>query len=262
MATKPHAFRIATDAYSVALAQGSSKTNARWESTAFDDRLPCAQPSRLRIGEFEVNLRTGELRTGVSTVRLQEQPFQILRLLLGHDGEVVTRDEIQEKLWADGTIVDFDHSINAAIKKLRKGFGDSADDPRYVETVARRGYRLMLPVQWPQHVETDPLPAEQVRNDRRSVQDPAHLTEGGIAKRRSLRTFDGGTTGVATSPSGSRPLPHSPQPKAGQQFTATMQHRKLEDRLLFLERLVLARVRGLRRRQRCLFRLQPAAHKT
>lgn len=101
----------------------------------------------VRLGAVEVDLRSGELRANHKIVRLQEQPFQILLQLIESDGELVTREELQRKLWPNGTIVDFDHSINTAIKKLRQAFGESADDPKYVETVSTRGYRLLFPVQ-------------------------------------------------------------------------------------------------------------------
>jgi len=100
----------------------------------------------IQFGIFEVDLRAGELRRNGSKVRLQEQPFQILTLLLEHSGEVVTREELRNKLWPADTFVDFDHSLNAAIRRLRDALGDSAENPRFVETVARRGYRFLMPV--------------------------------------------------------------------------------------------------------------------
>lgn len=100
----------------------------------------------VRFGVFEVDLRAGELRRSGSKVKLQEQPFQILAMLLERPGEVVTREELQKKLWPADTFVDFDHSLNAAIRRLRDALGDSAENPRFVETVARRGYRLLAPV--------------------------------------------------------------------------------------------------------------------
>jgi serine/threonine protein kinase len=99
---------------------------------------------RFRLGVFEIDLRAGEVRDGGHAVVLPEQPFQILRMLIEHPGELVTRDEIQKALWPNDTVVEFDHSINAAVNKLRQALGDSAGAPRYVETVARRGYRLMM----------------------------------------------------------------------------------------------------------------------
>jgi DNA-binding winged helix-turn-helix (wHTH) protein len=80
-------------------------------------------------------------------MRLQEQPFQVLKMLIEHAVEVVTREEIRKQLWPNDTVVEVDHSINAAIKKLRMALGDSAEEPKYVETVARRGYRLIVPVE-------------------------------------------------------------------------------------------------------------------
>src|ERR671919_1757295 len=97
----------------------------------------------LRFGSFELDVRSRELRTGTATVRLQEQPFEILRMMLERPGAVVTRDELRRRLWPDGTFVDFEHSLNAAVKRLRAALGDDADNPRYVETLPRRGYRFI-----------------------------------------------------------------------------------------------------------------------
>jgi TolB-like protein/DNA-binding winged helix-turn-helix (wHTH) protein/Flp pilus assembly protein TadD len=106
-------------------------------------------PRMVRFGVFEVDLRAGELRKQGSKIKLQEQPFQILSLLLEHPGEVVTREEIQKKLWPVDTFVDFEHSLNAAVKRLREALGDSAETPRFVETIPRRGYRFIYPVERP-----------------------------------------------------------------------------------------------------------------
>jgi cholera toxin transcriptional activator len=103
----------------------------------------------LRFGVFEANLAAGELRKNGSRVRLQEQPFQLLALLIERPEQLVSREELRNKLWAADTFVDFDHSLNTAIKKIREALGDSAVNPRYVETVARRGYRFLAPVQTP-----------------------------------------------------------------------------------------------------------------
>jgi DNA-binding winged helix-turn-helix (wHTH) protein len=102
--------------------------------------------SVLRFGVFEVDLQAGELRKSGLKIKLQEQPFQILSLLLEHPGEVVTRDEIRNRLWPADTFVDFDHSLNSAVKKLRQALGDDPDNPRFIETLPRRGYRLIVPV--------------------------------------------------------------------------------------------------------------------
>src|ERR1700687_5244551 len=98
---------------------------------------------RLRFGVFEMDLRTGELRKHGMQVRLQKQPFQVLAMLLEHAGEVVTREELQKNLWPADTFVDFDHGLNKAINKIRDALGDSAESPRFIETVARRGYRFI-----------------------------------------------------------------------------------------------------------------------
>jgi cholera toxin transcriptional activator len=100
-----------------------------------------------RFGVFELDLTSGELRKNGAKLRLQDQPFQVLALLLERAGSVVTREEIREKLWPADTFVDFDHSLNTAVNKLREILGDSASSPRYIETLARRGYRFIAPVQ-------------------------------------------------------------------------------------------------------------------
>jgi Tol biopolymer transport system component/DNA-binding winged helix-turn-helix (wHTH) protein len=100
----------------------------------------------IQFGVFEVDLRAGELRRNGARVKLQEQPFQILALLLERPGDVITREELQSRLWPADTFVDFDHSLNAAVRRLRDALGDSAENPRFVETVARRGYRFLAPV--------------------------------------------------------------------------------------------------------------------
>jgi TolB-like protein/Flp pilus assembly protein TadD len=99
-----------------------------------------------RFGSFEVDLDSGELRKTGIRIRLPEQPFQILQLLLARPGELVTREELQHRLWSDNTFVDFDHGLNRAINKLREALCDSAEAPRYIETVPRRGYRFVMPV--------------------------------------------------------------------------------------------------------------------
>lgn len=100
-----------------------------------------------RFGVFELDLSAGELRKNGVKLRLQGQPFQVLALLLERAGDVVTREELQQRLWPSDTFVDFDHSLNTAINKVREALGDSASSPRYVETLARRGYRFIAPLQ-------------------------------------------------------------------------------------------------------------------
>src|ERR1700735_2138617 len=99
----------------------------------------------LRFGVFEADVQTGELTKHGKRVRLQEQPFQLLVMLLGKPGEVGTREELRNRLWPQ-TIVDFDHGLNKAISKIREVLGDSSEHPRFVETVARRGYRFLADV--------------------------------------------------------------------------------------------------------------------
>lgn len=100
----------------------------------------------VRFSVFDVDLRTGELRRNGSKVRLQEQPFQVLSVLLERPGEVVTREQLRARLWPSDMFVDFDHSLNTAVRRLRDALGDTAENPRFVETVARRGYRFLAPV--------------------------------------------------------------------------------------------------------------------
>jgi TolB-like protein/DNA-binding winged helix-turn-helix (wHTH) protein/Tfp pilus assembly protein PilF len=120
----------------------------------------------VRFGVFEVDLRAGELRKQGVKLRLPEQSFQILAMLLEHPGELVTREEIQDRLWPNDTIVEFENSINAAVRRLRLALGDSADEPRFVETLARRGYRLIVEVERPpeagNRAEPSPSPSPEV----------------------------------------------------------------------------------------------------
>jgi TolB-like protein/DNA-binding winged helix-turn-helix (wHTH) protein/tetratricopeptide (TPR) repeat protein len=109
-----------------------------------------------RFAAFEVDTRAGELKKHGLRIRLQEQPFQVLAILLQRPGEVVTREELRQRLWSEDTFVDFDHSLNTAINKLREALSDSPDSPRYIETLPRRGYRFIAPVE---QVPAAPVPA-------------------------------------------------------------------------------------------------------
>src|ERR1700687_5719676 len=100
----------------------------------------------LRFGVFEVDLRSGELRKQGIRIKLQDQPFLVLKLLLQRSGELVTREELRLQIWAADTFVDFDNGLNISINKLREALGDSADSPRFIETLPRRGYRFIVPV--------------------------------------------------------------------------------------------------------------------
>src|SRR5437879_12602047 len=103
----------------------------------------------VRFAVFECDLGTGELRKLGLRIKLKGQPIDVLAMLLEHPGEVVTREELQKRLWPADTFVDFEHSLNAAIKRLRAALGDSADSPRFIETLARRGYRFIAPLSQP-----------------------------------------------------------------------------------------------------------------
>src|SRR5271168_128577 len=106
-------------------------------------------PSRVTFGLFEADLQTGELWKAGKRIKIQSQPFKVLSILLEHPGEIVTREELQLRLWGKNTIVDFDHSLGTAINKIREALGDPAENPRFVETLARRGYRFIAPVRHP-----------------------------------------------------------------------------------------------------------------
>jgi cholera toxin transcriptional activator len=101
-----------------------------------------------RFGVFEADLDARELRKQGRRIRLQEQPFAVLAILLERPGSVISREDIRQKVWASDTFVDFDHSLNTAVNKIRETLGDSAGSPRFVETVARRGYRFVGQVSW------------------------------------------------------------------------------------------------------------------
>lgn len=109
--------------------------------------VPAEPAKNLRFGEFEIDLQTAELRRNGQRSILQGQPFQLLAILLERPGELVTREELKKRLWSANTFVDFDHSLNKAVNRLREALQDSADQPRYVQTIARRGYRLIVPVE-------------------------------------------------------------------------------------------------------------------
>ncbi len=157
-------------------------------------------PNRVRLGAFEVNLRAGELWADGQVIRLQEQPFQILRMLIESNGEVVAREAIQKKLWPNDTVVEFDHSINTAIKKLRQAFGDSADKPFYIGTVARRGYRLLIAVTMPGASTSEgsapsPPPALELREDAVSTLEGSFVGKK-VSHYRVLELIGGGGMGM------------------------------------------------------------------
>ena len=105
------------------------------------------QARSYRFGVFELDAVTGELRRKGLRVKLHTQPFQVLSMLLARPGEMLTRDEICRELWPDGTFVDYEHGLNSAVNRLREALGDKASNPRFIETLARRGYRFLAPVE-------------------------------------------------------------------------------------------------------------------
>jgi TolB-like protein/tetratricopeptide (TPR) repeat protein len=133
----------------------------------------------IRFGHFELDVRSRELRKGDARIRLQDQPFEILHLMLQRPGDVVTREELCKRLWPNGTYVDFEHSLNAAVKRLRAALGDDADNPQFVETLPRRGYRFIASLQT--HDTSAPATASTASAARLVVlpfaslsDDPAH----------------------------------------------------------------------------------------
>src|SRR2546425_10284634 len=139
------------------------------------------RPSRgiIRFGAFELDFRASELRKQGTKIKLQEQPFQILQVLLQRPGETVTREELQQKIWPSDTFVDFDHGLYNAIKRLREALGDSADTPRFVETLSRRGYRFVGKIECdaPQMRSLAVLPLENLSRDPEQEYFAEGLTE-------------------------------------------------------------------------------------
>src|SRR6201993_67827 len=136
------------------------------------DRMPSPDVllPLLRFGDFELDLRAGELRKQGRRMRLQEQPLRVLSMLLERPGELVTREQLRLQLWPADTFVDFDHGLNSAVARLRESLNDSAEQPRYVETVPRRGYRFIGDVQ-----EADPKPEVQSASEEIPKPSPYRL---------------------------------------------------------------------------------------
>jgi DNA-binding winged helix-turn-helix (wHTH) protein len=153
----------------------------------------------VRFGPFELDLGSGELFKIGQQVQLQEQPFRILKLLIERPGELVTREEIRGHLWPNGTVVEFENAVNAAIKKLRSALGDSAEEPRYIQTLKRRGYRLIVPVEGPPNSSVDPAGAgnPMARNtERQPFIAIRHLTGQQISHYCVLGVIGAGGMGV------------------------------------------------------------------
>src|SRR6185503_6195228 len=135
----------------------------------------------LRFGVFELDSVSGELRKNGLKIRLPEQSFQVLKLLLSRPGDVVTREELQQVLWTSDTFVDFEVGLNSAVRKLREALDDSAENPRFVETLPRRGYRFVGPV------AVDPVKVEADRPAATSVETPGLRAPGAINPPLRLR---------------------------------------------------------------------------
>ena len=122
--------------------------------------MPVNTPRAWRFGVFELDASSGELRRNGTVVKLREQPARILLLLLENAGEMVSREQLRQHLWPSDTFVDFDHSVNSAVMKLREALGDSADKPLYIETIPKKGYRFVAPVSHPADTQNGAAPSQ------------------------------------------------------------------------------------------------------
>jgi DNA-binding winged helix-turn-helix (wHTH) protein len=134
---------------------------------------------RYRFGAFEADASTGELRRQGIRIKLHAQPFQVLLMLLERPGEVLSREEISRALWSDDTFVDYDHGVNSAVNRIREALGDAASSPRFVETLARRGYRFVAPVE-AIAAEADQSPASESTSPSQSIPEAEARTGNGI----------------------------------------------------------------------------------
>jgi serine/threonine-protein kinase len=179
--------------------------------------MSAALDRSIRFGPFELDFRSGELRKGGTKIRLQDQPFQILLMLLERPGDLVAREEIRSKLWPGNTVVEFDQSINAAVRRLRNALSDSAEEPRYVETLARRGYRFIGEVHVAERpAVTGPVPIipenEQTRPAREAPRPPALYLHPRIFVPVLLATIILIALAESSDRRGSRPLAAPLQP--------------------------------------------------
>src|SRR6202142_2173739 len=127
---------------------------------------------RYRFGAFEADASTGELRRQGIRIKLNAQPFQVLLLLLARPGQLLTREEISRELWPDGTFVDFEHGVNSAVNRIREALGDTASSPRFVETLARRGYRFVAPVEQINLSQSTPAPFGESQDSAAKSPEP------------------------------------------------------------------------------------------
>src|SRR5215472_11473286 len=151
---------------------------------------PPTPPAAAHFAGFRLDLRAGELQDGTGkTARLPDQPFRILKTLLEHPGEVVTREDLRKCLWPNDTIVEFEHGISAAMNRLRQVLSDCAENPHFIETLARRGYRFMIPVQF----EALPPPAAP---QPRAIPSREKLMGPSASHYQVLERLGGGGMGV------------------------------------------------------------------
>jgi len=147
-----------------------------------------SSPTRANFDEFQLDLTTGELRgRNGGSVRIQQQPLQLLRLLLEAEGKVVSREELRTALWREDTFVDFEHSVNTAVKRLRKALDDSVENPKFIETVPKVGYRFLVPIEWVAEQDKHGPPGNEVPVPLR--QETALQVEGGYRPRASKRAL-------------------------------------------------------------------------
>jgi len=145
--------------------------------------------TKYKFGDFEADLKAGELRKNGARLRLQLQPFQVLVALLERPREVVTREELHQRLWPEDTFVDFDHGLNTAMVKLRDVLGDSATSPRYIETIAKRGYRFLGEVSAVPEQAVVPAAAAPQKVEPASVEPSASQSDLPRASRRTARVL-------------------------------------------------------------------------
>jgi cholera toxin transcriptional activator len=150
-------------------------------------RMSDSEPARrYRFGAFEADASTGELRRQGIRIKLHAQPFQVLLMLLERPGEVLSREEISRALWSDDTFVDYDHGVNSAVNRIREALGDAANSPRFVETLARRGYRFVAPVEAIAGEADQPTPSAHLDPPQSTSETEARLGNGILASLEEL----------------------------------------------------------------------------
>ena len=147
----------------------------------------------IRFGPFELKLKSGELCRDGATVKLPPQPFKVLSLLAENAGQLVTREEIQQQVWGNDTFVDFDKGLNFCIKQIREALGDNAQSPLFVETLPRRGYRFIAPVEYFATIVTPSLESAEPQKQQPTPSAPVAVATTG----KPRRIFQGRTLGIA-----------------------------------------------------------------